>query len=1026
MGCAVGDVGCGCALDRTCTSGSCTAGLCATLTCVPGSDGCACSRGFTCVSGLECDVVEGTCPQVIGGTPSCTEGNLGCACLADDSCVGELSCISDACQRPECPAGTEGCGCLDGACGETPTGEELACAAGVCESPACPQATTGCACRNGLECDAADAVCVDGLCRSNACIPGSQGCACLAGSCNVGLQCDSGTVCIDASGRLSGPCLADGTCNRNGRCDDSVAPAICAFCDLGSQGCQCEDDNTCSPGLLCVEDHCVGDETVHARTPPVDPTCYTPCSDDLVEDDGSIRNCSAEGLLEGCTDDNTCVDGTCLSPGAEASMCFEDSDCPTFQLCMRGYCYAECEVDSECGQGMLCASKVCRAPCSLDLDTCPSGSRCESEDGNSGYCVAAASSEGTPQNLVEAELDVSTRVVRMTNISTEAEVQLINRGSQALRVTLAKVDHSIVYRDGTPEVVRVADQGEACTGAECPLWFLEMGQPGSMTQARTVEVQIPPRCEDDDSCPIITLRLAGSGVDAPRWRGGVAVQSHVGQALIQLSYVERAEGRWAGRMVYFANFEDRGIDSTTNPPRRGWLGRNRDHVEGESNNPNDLDVSNGLLLRWGAFRNGNLGGGWKEFQAVLTATEAEQWRFSSVANECPVSNGACYLFTDGTVGALPREYVTSLAATPIPTGVTTLPMAMNLYIPNEDEPATLKGRVFSETALHYAGNPTLTMRFEADPADSGNCDPDVPGHCVNFLTTAKNDGELDGLELDLSIGGRYEKQDGVACADGYEKYEFPWLVPGFLNNTSQVDGFYRKAWCVDYRLPDYDSTEILDEVRVENRSLARGNPIPDGQVLKRKVELLDGALIDQQQLLIFFRERFPSFLGGEDLVAYGYMVLERVPTELSFEDGDGDGVPDDYQGAESPDDLNTGVRSETVTCSAELLRTVLGGAGQVTSANAEEVIAALIKGNVGSNNQMIPPSGGADGCTGSTEEVHYLCIDTGLFNGGQENTSCWGRGEDGPNTDTCAGFLGNDVCDDGGSRLKHFDVCDRH
>ena len=45
--------------------------------------------------------------------------------------------------------------------------------------------------------------------------------------------------------------------------------------------------------------------------------------------------------------------------------------------------------------------------------------------------------------------------------------------------------------------------------------------------------------------------------------------------------------------------------------------------------------------------------------------------------------------------------------------------------------------------------------------------------------------------------------------------------------------------------------------------------------------------------------------------------------------------------------------------------------------------------------------------------MHYLCEETGLFNGGSGNTACWGAGG-APNSDACR-FANNGTCEDGGA-----------
>ncbi|MEQ8981990.1 MAG: hypothetical protein RL846_28845, partial [Deltaproteobacteria bacterium] len=362
----------------------------------------------------------------------------------------------------------------------------------------------------------------------------------------------------------------------------------------------------------------------------------------------------------------------------------------------------------------------------------------------------------------------------------------------------------------------------------------------------------------------------------------------------------------------------------------------------------------------------------------------------------------------------PRPYVTNLEASPIPTGSAVFPMAINVYAPDASAPEQLVGRVVSETALHYPGNPQVELTFEADPTDIAHCDPSITGHCVTFLQTSTGPGEPDGLTLDLAVGGRYPKSDAVSCGAGFVETRVPWLVPGFVRGTEIVGGFHERAWCVDMRLPGYETPidRILPEVQVANRSLARGNPIPNGQVVQRRVQLLDGAMIDQSRIFILFRETFPSFLGGDDLTAYGYLMLERRPVDLDRADDNGNQIPDDYEGTVQPTAIAGIAGANAVQCSAELLAQL--GVAQVTANNAASVAANLITGGTPDPAEAwTHPAGNAASCTGGGTEIHYLCEETGLFNGGADNVACWGAGGH-PNDDTC-GLANDGICNDGGA-----------
>lgn len=979
-GCELGSPECGCQLDRGCDLGAtCQRGVCEALDCAVGEEGCACSDRFICDANLKCDLATDTCTR----PGSCTPGNLGCSCDVSGGCAGELQCVAGQCADSSCQAGLEGCACLDGQCGESVSGELLSCNAGVCESMNCSAGSPGCVCRFGSECDDTGVSCVEGYCKPDACIPGTMGCECLAGSCNGDLTCKDNSICISNVGQRGGACKEDGTCERNNRCDKTVSPEVCTYCDLGTIGCQCDDSDSCNAGLSCVEGHCVGEETIFNREVPADPTCYTPCKANLVTPT-EVRVCE-DGLLEGCLDGMFCDRGTCVQEGGQADVCFEDNDCALFQLCIQGYCYAECEVDSECGEGTVCRQKVCRTPCSLDGDECDSKSICDSSDGATGYCIPRASPTGQSTPSVTGSTSPSKSVLEFSNTKITETFTLRNDTDNYVDFTIRKVEHNVLFSDKTAERTADYDPASGCVGSACPLWWVELGESGAISADKSVTVRAAPHC--GDSCPSVTVRLANNGaaVDAIRWRGIIEVESSVGSSRINLSYASSPEGRWAGKMYYFADFETGGID--TEGQITGWLDR--------ADRANVLGVKNGLIQRWGAFRNGDLNEGWHEMKAVLTSTQSGQWRWPTVQDSCFVRDGACYLFEAGA-GALPKVYVTSLDAAPIPTGVSEFPMAVNLYVPGSDR-SEFSGRVVSEAALHYPGSPRITMSFGGDPADVANCDPNVTTNCVS---------SIQDLNIELSVGGRYgvpATQSG--CPAGFELSEVPWLVPGFLDSVgSDGNTGFQQKWCVDARLPYFDA---VDPARiVENKNLAWSNPVPNGDVLERRVELLDGAMIDQSELFILFRERYPSFLGdGEDVVAYGYMVMSRQPTEISTADEDGDLIPDEYAGSVPPSGLDGADAQNGVMCSRDLLDDILGRNVALSADNADDVIVALVDGGQPAPASRIVPGG--------NEEVHYVCLETGLFDGGSGNSADWGSGGVGPNEDSCVTSL-NGICEDGG------------
>src|SRR5690606_21181754 len=157
---------------------------------------------------------------------------------------------------------------------------------------------------------------------------------------------------------------------------------------------------------------------------------------------------------------------------------------------------------------------------------------------------------------------------------------------------------------------------------------------------------------------------------------------------------------------------------------------------------------------------------------------------------------------------------------------------------------------------------------------------------------------------------------------------------------------------------------------------AASNPIPDGATRYRSLELVDGALIDQQTLFVIFRERLPSFLDPADVEgfsSYGYMLLTRTGANLRS---------DDYVGSD-PQDFRPAPARDGLTCTDELIDTVLApvGGGTLDATTASAVGIGVVRGVVPS--PQPPPVITAS----SPEKVHYLCHDTGLFDGGPNTSS---------------------------------------
>jgi hypothetical protein len=821
--------------------------------------------------------------------------------------------------------GTEGCPCpVDGPCEDALDGTALSCTEGLCQRPECPVGREGCACAFGDRC-ATGLVCeADGM-RSTcvpACEPGTRGCPCIAGE-----------VCrADADGT---PLLCGlGSCVR-------------ADCEVGTFGCVCGNGSHCGEGLVCTGGFC-DEDSGQTLTPPTDPRCYTPCEGGslsrLVDGDEVIVACSEEGLIEGCIGGARCIQGSCVSASdvmeAESvGACTADRDCPDYQSCIEGRCYSDCEADVDCRSPRVCHRKTCRLPCDASADAssaCPEDSYCESEDGATGHCLPLAEGSSMVLPSVDASYQVTEEAIELTSSQVTASFEIVNNGPAFRQFTVRKARHREYPDDGPVEV------------EESPLFWLELGR-GDETPMAAEEITVGVDGEGGRA----TVRIANA--DNPtldRWDGVLEVENRdLGLKEVRLAYRRLPEGQWTGQMFYLANFGTAGLD------------------EWRANKESDAAVravGNALIRRWHAFRKGRIS--FREFKAVLTATREETWKTAGTTSRCPTEgapnpNVGCYLYDNNEGIAIYSDF---LPDNPIPSGVTELPMGFNIRMADNPaepgaDPRHWAGKVVSDRAMHYAGDPAVDLRFQGDPS---SCQVERGGACLTFL---------DALRVDVIVGGRYPTYAAdSSCSlggDGFVQNEIPWLVPGFDEGTVRdpSSGLRYRYECRDRLNPLGSSVQVA----AENASLAGSNPIPNGRSITRSLRVVDGALINQRDLFVLFEERFPSPLDPEDdevLTAYGFMILGRSPTDLG---------PRAYDGS-VPDDDRTPPALEPETCSPEVLDRVFADVpgAQLDGSTADPVAQVVVQGvpQVAVQTLPIDPS--------HPEKVHYYCEDTGYFDGG--------------------------------------------
>ena len=655
---------------------------------------------------------------------------------------------------------------------------------------------------------------------------------------------------------------------------------------------------------------------------PTNPVCYTPCQSSYTTPTGTFVPCSAEGLMLGCLAGTTCTNGSCVPTGQAVPSCGGDIDCPDYQACIQSHCYSNCEYDSDCKAGLACQRKVCRLPCSTAASSCADGQHCQSADGENGYCMPLLEPEGSPTPSTPGTFSVSQPSLAFTNIRTSALFTITNHAAQALEFSVRKVRH-IEYTEQGPRY-------ETAT----PLFWLAMGTEGDVVVRQEWTGVI------DGEGGTMTIELAGAANETlPRWDGRLAVSTRgLSDQNVDLSYVERPDGRWAGKMYYFATFGEQNLQA--------WVDAGR--------TANAANVGNAFIQKWAAFKQADGHLSLDEWKAILTATETGSWDWLPTRERCTETfpydqHAACYLYDTGLA-----EYAVDEDAAPIPSGLVEFPFAMNLRIPEGGTGARVEGRIESSGALQFPGNPSITLVFERPATE---CTRTFEGGCLVDVTE---------FSATSYVGGRYltDASDSgcrkVGATGAFELARTPWLLPGFESFTS-VDtdsGLRYRYECRDTTLPfgDPDNNKAL------NLSFANANPVPDANSRRRDLQLVDGALINSSTLFIIFKETYRSFLSADpadDFSAYGYLILERTTADLADDAFVGSQVPDGY--ATRPSALGT-------TCSAEALG--IAGVGNVNAGNASLVANALIDGNVGSagSGTYITASGGAG------LYPHYLCV----------------------------------------------------
>ncbi len=843
----------------------------------------------------------------------------------------------------------------------------------------CTEGALTCPCKSDGTCDDNDygipLTCKGGRCL---CTAGTTGCLC------AGDSCMAGSVCTDVGGGVR-KCLAPEYCPRgtegcpcyeDASCDDDPtgSPMQCkggacakAGCQPGAHECPCLPGFQCAEaGDVCWSGLCVKD-TGQPLIPPPDARCYSPCREGLETTNGTFLPCDVDGLIATCVGDSTCVNGSCLSPEERdlgwktSTACSFDSHCPDFQACVQGHCYSTCELDEDCRLGRECHRKTCRVRCTGVGNECGHGEFCRTEDGQSGFCMplvvrkSAKAPAGVLASTVARRSQFTAAVptgpsgtgqtLRLSDAQKIGRIDLTNTGTQSVTLTIQPTEHTTFPASG-PITIRAPAEaaipwatltsfiGESqvsqATGGQAVTLTLEPQQSGHVTLSRRQGSEYVAVSPGDTSLPAFV-----------RWEGRLSVRADDNaEREIRLSFARSPRGRWAGTVSYFADFGDVGLDA--------WI------AAGKPGGPSADYVGNALVQKWVAVKDQEIT--LAEFREILRATEEGSWRNPILQGRCPtaiepLAHHACY---PTSVGSGVGHYSSDSDLWPVPAGVVSMPFSA--WIGPGKSAAEWAGRVDSSEALHYTGNPEFSLSFQGDPS---TC---PAGTCTIPITA---------LRVQSWVGGREPAANGT-CGAGYELVEVPWLVPLFDEGTAvdPTDGTRYKLWCHDPRWPLKGSKD-----GPLNVSLSGANPFPDGRTLQRELVLVDGAVIDQQEIFAIVREELPSFVPScvpssssacagattEKVYRYGYLLLTRTP-EPAPDEAFKPGVAPAVEAPVIPQP----------TCTDDMVQRVFPGQTFASLGNQEVATlgVAMVTGTVPPNSPPVP-SGAA----------HYLCPSTDRFDG---------------------------------------------
>lgn len=261
---------------------------------------------------------------------------------------------------------------------------------------------------------------------------------------------------------------------------------------------------------------------------------------------------------------------------------------------------------------------------------------------------------------------------------------------------------------------------------------------------------------------------------------------------------------------------------------------------------------------WQYFQQGLLSAA--QLQDALETIRTGTWQESALQQSCREQFSAqslCYR----SGGRLERLSADS-SRWPVPSVFAEHPIALYLKQDSENE-QQWQGRVDSQRTPHLPGFPVAALRFQTHPASSARV----------FLSDAS---------INSVLGGRYalsasRENAQLPCHGSFIQRVVPW----FPHNTreSVADTKIQASWstrkeCYQRNLP-MSAEQYGEDTLNPNVVINQANPLSNGQMLLRTIQVYDGVLLNDRTLLMFFRETTWPTVSPDPKPWEGWMLLQR-------------------------------------------------------------------------------------------------------------------------------------------------------